>query len=37
MLPPLLLGVRPEHAVLDLCAAPGSKVRGWVKVGEAGF
>ena len=25
MLPPLLLQVRPGHAVLDLCAAPGSK------------
>ena len=26
MLPPLVLGVRPHHAVLDMCAAPGSKV-----------
>jgi len=25
MLPPLLLDVRPGHAVLDMCAAPGSK------------
>ena len=25
MIPPLLLDVKPEHAVLDLCAAPGSK------------
>lgn len=25
MIPPLLLDVRPEHTVLDLCAAPGSK------------
>lgn len=25
MIPPLLLDVRPEHLVLDLCAAPGSK------------
>ena len=25
MLPPLFLDVRPEHLVLDLCAAPGSK------------
>ena len=25
MLPPLLLGVEPHHAVLDLCCAPGSK------------
>ena len=26
MLPPLVLGVKPHHAVLDMCAAPGSKV-----------
>ena len=25
MLPAVLLGVRPGHAVLDMCAAPGSK------------
>lgn len=25
MLPPLFLGVEPQHSVLDLCAAPGSK------------
>lgn len=25
MLPPLFLDVRPEHLVLDMCAAPGSK------------
>jgi 16S rRNA C967 or C1407 C5-methylase (RsmB/RsmF family) len=25
MLPPILLGVRPEHRVLDMCASPGSK------------
>lgn len=25
MLPPLLLGVEAEHAVFDMCAAPGSK------------
>eukprot|EP00933_Yihiella_yeosuensis_P002553 TRINITY_DN10433_c1_g1_i1.p1 TRINITY_DN10433_c1_g1~~TRINITY_DN10433_c1_g1_i1.p1 ORF type:complete len:836 (+),score=174.48 TRINITY_DN10433_c1_g1_i1:95-2602(+) len=25
MLPPLVLQIRPEHLVLDLCAAPGSK------------
>ncbi|OMH80537.1 tRNA (cytosine(34)-C(5))-methyltransferase [Zancudomyces culisetae] len=25
MIPPLLLDVKPNHAVLDLCAAPGSK------------
>ena len=27
MLPPLVLGVQPHHTVLDMCAAPGSKVR----------
>ena len=27
MLPPLVLGVKPHHTVLDMCAAPGSKVR----------
>ena len=26
MLPPLVLGVEPHHTVLDMCAAPGSKV-----------
>ncbi|KAK9451037.1 S-adenosyl-L-methionine-dependent methyltransferase [Limtongia smithiae] len=25
MIPPLVLDVKPEHAVIDLCAAPGSK------------
>lgn len=25
-LPPLLLDIQPHHAVLDMCAAPGSKV-----------
>ncbi|KAK9239318.1 S-adenosyl-L-methionine-dependent methyltransferase [Lipomyces kononenkoae] len=25
MIPPLLLDVQPDHAVIDLCAAPGSK------------
>lgn len=25
MIPPLLLDIRPEHYVLDMCAAPGSK------------
>lgn len=25
MVPPLLLDIRPEHIVLDACAAPGSK------------
>lgn len=27
MLPPLFLDVEPHHKVLDMCAAPGSKVR----------
>lgn len=27
MIPPLFLDVRPEHKCLDMCAAPGSKVR----------
>ncbi len=25
MVPPLLLDVKPHHAILDMCAAPGSK------------
>jgi 16S rRNA C967 or C1407 C5-methylase (RsmB/RsmF family) len=25
MIPPLLLDVQPHHAVLDMCASPGSK------------
>ncbi|XP_037385535.1 RNA cytosine C(5)-methyltransferase NSUN2 isoform X2 [Talpa occidentalis] len=25
MIPPLLLGARPQHKILDMCAAPGSK------------
>ena len=25
MIPPLLLDVQPQHKVLDMCAAPGSK------------
>lgn len=25
MLPPLFLDVQPQHTVLDMCAAPGSK------------
>ncbi len=27
MLPPLFLDVEPHHVILDMCAAPGSKVR----------
>jgi 16S rRNA C967 or C1407 C5-methylase (RsmB/RsmF family) len=33
MVPPLFLDVRPEHAVVDLCAAPGSKASVCVGVG----
>ena len=29
MLPPLVLGVKPHHAVLDMCAAPGGKAAGY--------
>lgn len=25
MIPPLMLGIQPDHVVLDMCAAPGSK------------
>jgi 16S rRNA C967 or C1407 C5-methylase (RsmB/RsmF family) len=32
MLPPLVLGVRPEHRVLDMCAAPGSKTAQLIEV-----
>ena len=28
MIPPLCLGVQPDHLVLDMCAAPGSKTLG---------
>ncbi len=27
MVPPLFLDVQPHHAVLDMCAAPGSKTQ----------
>ena len=36
MIPPLLLDVRPEHAVLDLCAAPGSKSAQLIEAIHAG-
>lgn len=36
MIPPLVLDVRPEHAVLDLCAAPGSKSAQLVEAIHAG-
>ncbi|KAK5175897.1 tRNA (cytosine-5-)-methyltransferase ncl1 [Saxophila tyrrhenica] len=36
MIPPLLLDVRPEHSVLDLCAAPGSKSAQLVEAIHAG-
>lgn len=36
MIPPLLLDVRPEHTVLDLCAAPGSKSAQLIEAIHAG-
>ncbi|KAM3425470.1 Multisite-specific tRNA:(cytosine-C(5))-methyltransferase trm4a [Cercospora zeina] len=36
MIPPLLLDVQPHHAVLDLCAAPGSKSAQLVELLHAG-
>ena len=36
MIPPLLLDIRPEHTVLDLCAAPGSKSAQLVEAIHAG-
>ncbi|KAK3706627.1 tRNA (cytosine-5-)-methyltransferase ncl1 [Vermiconidia calcicola] len=36
MIPPLLLVVRPEHTVLDLCAAPGSKSAQLIEAIHAG-
>jgi multisite-specific tRNA:(cytosine-C5)-methyltransferase len=36
MIPPLLLDVKPEHAVLDLCAAPGSKSAQLIEAIHAG-
>ena len=36
MIPPLLLDVRPEHTVLDLCAAPGSKSAQLIEAVHAG-
>nr|POE62998.1 multisite-specific trna:(cytosine-c(5))-methyltransferase [Quercus suber] len=36
MIPPLLLDVKPEHTVLDLCAAPGSKSAQLVELIHAG-
>ena len=36
MIPPLVLDVRPEHTVLDLCAAPGSKSAQLIEAIHAG-
>ncbi|KAF2149582.1 S-adenosyl-L-methionine-dependent methyltransferase [Myriangium duriaei CBS 260.36] len=36
MIPPLVLDVKPEHTVLDLCAAPGSKSAQLVEALHAG-
>jgi len=36
MIPPLLLDVKPEHAVLDMCAAPGSKTAQIIEMLHAG-
>jgi hypothetical protein len=35
MLPPLFLDVQPHHKVLDMCAAPGSKVKNKVIITPA--
>lgn len=36
MIPPLLLDVQPEHAVLDMCAAPGSKTAQLIEMLHSG-
>jgi len=36
MIPPLVLDVKPEHTVLDLCAAPGSKTAQLIEAIHAG-
>ena len=36
MIPPMFLDVRPEHTVLDLCAAPGSKSAQLIEAVHAG-
>ena len=36
MVPPLLLGVQPHHAVLDMCASPGSKTAQMLEALHAG-
>lgn len=36
MIPPFLLDVKPEHTVLDLCAAPGSKSAQLIEMVHAG-
>lgn len=37
MLPPLFLDVKPHHKVLDMCAAPGSKVISFVHISFLGW
>ena len=36
MIPPLMMGIKPEHTVLDLCAAPGSKSAQLIEAIHAG-
>ncbi|KAK4552013.1 tRNA (cytosine-5-)-methyltransferase ncl1 [Recurvomyces mirabilis] len=36
MIPPLVMDIRPEHTVLDLCAAPGSKSAQLIEAIHAG-
>lgn len=36
MIPPLVLGVEPQHKVLDMCAAPGSKTAQLIEALHAG-
>lgn len=36
MIPPLFMDVQPEHTVLDLCAAPGSKTAQLLEALHAG-
>ncbi|KAK5108154.1 hypothetical protein LTR62_008750 [Meristemomyces frigidus] len=36
MIPPLVMDIRPEHTVLDLCAAPGSKTAQLIEAIHAG-
>ena len=36
MIPPLLMDIEPHHAVLDMCAAPGSKTAQLLEALHAG-